>query len=341
VRVVNVVLLRLICLVDGGEEDFEKRHMRYLVECSETFADGRERIVSRLPGSKKEPHENTRKVAERVTEEMLNMSDCELEFDFEYGIEEFEEGVDESLSYPGVRTVYRKTIVEGFVETSDPEVLKRIGRGSETDAKWSFTDSKGSIRTFEWLTEEQCEEADIQICAPKTTGDEISCLVKAPLGFSEEKLLDFLSSNNIDSASFGARPGSKTLKELAHETKHGESSLIMDPDGQVLRVVDIVLLKLTREGGSQVLMQVDEAPTNNTDQKTVLNRLLGAKLSPTDNQFVTAYACLTKMLSIDENSVDFDAENVEFIQSVELSESYPGLLTLYRRRIISGEVIFD
>lgn len=262
------------------------------------------------------------------------MSDCKIDFDFE-GTDVFEED-EESLSYPGVRTVYRKEIVEGWVTTTKGEVLKRIGHGSE--GRWNCQDFQGNTCYFEWYTEQRCEEASINLWG--TDEDkEISLFVTAPIGFSEEKLFSLLQAAHVDPAAFGARPGSKTLKELADESKRGDSSFVMEPDGRVLRVVDVVLLKLTKADGNEILVQTDEAPTADPDDKKVLSRLPGHKLRPADNEFLVAQNILRKTLNVHEICVNLDADNVDLIVQAKISNSYPGLLTLYRQHVVSGEVI--
>jgi hypothetical protein len=275
-------------------------------------------------------------IAGRITKELLNMGDCKIMFDFDT-TEIFEEE-EESPSYPGVRTVYRKEIIEGFVTTTKATVLKRIGCESD-ECKWSFEDNRGNTKFFEWLSEDECEEKEVELCAPESAGEELSCLVDAPIGFSEEKLRDFLSSNGINTDLFGSAPGSKTVKALAEESKLGETSFAMEPDGSVLRVVDVVLLRLSKDDGTKVLVQADEATSSDPDSTKVLNRLPGQKLRPTDNQFVTAYNILKKQLQIDENCVNLHPDKVEIRESAQFSNSYPGLLTLYRHHVIYGEVL--
>jgi myosin-light-chain kinase len=119
VRVVEIVLVR-ICFGSGAEK-------RYLVQTAEKFPDGREKTdVNQLPGTKKEPYENSVATAKRVCAERLNMANAKIQFSTKVK-ERFEEDEASSTSYPGVRTVYRKEIIEGLVTASDPAVLEAIG----------------------------------------------------------------------------------------------------------------------------------------------------------------------------------------------------------------------
>lgn len=62
-RVVDIVVLKF------RPEDGS----RLLVEFKEQFPDGRDRETWRLPGTKKEPHENARQTSERILREMMNI----------------------------------------------------------------------------------------------------------------------------------------------------------------------------------------------------------------------------------------------------------------------------
>merc|ERR1712137_672598 len=66
--------------------------------------------------------------------------------------------------------------------------------------------------------------------------------------------------------------------------------------------------------------------------------LPGGKQRPDENQFLAAQRILTDVVGIDENYVTFDAENVKVVEQQSDSPSYPGLCTLYRKRVISAEV---
>ncbi|CAE7649227.1 amt1, partial [Symbiodinium sp. KB8] len=67
-------------------------------------------------------------------------------------------------------------------------------------------------------------------------------------------------------------------------------------------------------------------------------RIPGAKRRPDENQFLCARRILKRQLEIDENAVRISQE-VGYIEEDRSSRSYPGLKTVYRKRIIKGEVI--
>jgi len=319
VRVVDIVLLRISAQTAAGE--------KYLVLTGERYADGRTREgLNRLPGTKKEPHENAVKVAQRVTSDMLNMNECEVVFD--YSVTEVFEEEDESPSYPGVRTVYRKEIVEGKVTATQKLDALRFKSGSV----WSHKDTKQFTRALRWQTEKQCQAKGVKLRAPEA-GADVSGLVHAPVGWEEEELTNYLKTNGVDTKDFG-QGRAKTLKDFSNELVKGESSLMQQPDGRIVRIVDIVLLTIFLSDGK---LLVEAAEVNQGDTR-VVERLPGTKRRPDENQFLAAQRYLTKTLKIQENLVAFDPKCVKVVEEETISTSFPGFPTVYRKRIIKGEI---
>jgi len=48
---------------------------------------------------------------------------------------------------------------------------------------------------------------------------------------------------------------------------------------------------------------------------------------------------LRKQLKIDENQVVLDAKNVEFYEDEKTSTAFPGVITLYRKRLIRADIL--
>eukprot|EP00928_Gymnodinium_smaydae_P033371 TRINITY_DN23921_c0_g1_i1.p2 TRINITY_DN23921_c0_g1~~TRINITY_DN23921_c0_g1_i1.p2 ORF type:complete len:568 (+),score=183.33 TRINITY_DN23921_c0_g1_i1:2173-3876(+) len=308
VRVVDVVLLRVDC---GG---------KFCIEMSETLPDGRKREnLNRLPGTKKDPHENVRTCAQRIASTMLNLGG-KLSYSF-VNMEIFEEE-EESISYPGVMTVYRKTIV---------------ACKANADVKqepFSHTDPAKVDKKFNWLSEADCRAKKIHIFAP-TSADDVSALVQAPVGMHVDDLRTYLVNNKVDPERFG-KDGAKTLENLSEELLKGESSIMLQGD-QVLRVVDVVVLLITKEGEDEILVETQEKLKDGTIN--TLDRLPGIKRRPDENMFSAGQKLLTRQLQIDENCVSIDGKNTQTIEKEKESAHYPGIRTLYRRRIIRAELL--
>lgn len=67
-------------------------------------------------------------------------------------------------------------------------------------------------------------------------------------------------------------------------------------------------------------------------------RIPGAKRRPDENQFLCARRILKRQLEIDENAVRISTD-VGYLEEDRGSKSYPGLKTVYRKRVIKGEIM--
>merc|ERR1712187_377256 len=193
---------------------------------------------------------------------------------------------------------------------------------------------KGNQKEFKWLNETDCQSKGMQTSG-HTSKNEVSALVQAPIGYGEEELTKFLTEKNVDITKFGTK-NAKTLKEFSDELIKGDSSLMVNDDGKVLRIVDVALLYITKQGLDKVLVLVAEK--TGKGETNTLNRLPGAKRRPDENQFVTAQRVLKRQLKMDENFVTLKQDNVLVIEQEEMSVKVPGLNTMHRKRIISAEL---
>lgn len=323
VRVVDVVLLRISC-------DLGNQHV-YLVESSEVRSDGhRVKDLNRLPGTKREPHENNRKTAERLISEELNLGDCQLRYDVN-NPETFETAED-SPSYPGVRTLYRKNIIPVVLSSRDPNTLNRIGLGLlQTKREYRRIDRHSNTKEFVWLTDEECKIRKVALRASKE--GEVSGLVHAPVGFDEGELRTYLHSHGVETSGFGHH-GAVTIKDFSAELIKGLASLMLvaGPTKELIRVIDIVCLLLCK--GDEVLVMSQETDASQKPKK--LNLLPGTRRRPDENQFHTAQRILSRQLKLDGNYVELSAEDVRILEETKDLPTHPGLRTLTRKRVITA-----
>jgi hypothetical protein len=235
----------------------------------------------------------------------------------------------ESPSYPGVRTVYRKEMVEGQVIATESGSLSRVGLPGFTSYK--FTDPLNQTKTFDWMTQSVATGKGVKL--KPEGGEAVSTLVRAPIGLNEEALRRHLEANGIDVSKF-AQSGTRSLKEFSAELIRGEATLVQDPNGDMVRMVDVVLLIISRDG-DEILVQTEQIHPDGA--KTILNRLPGAKRRPDENQFLSARRILRRQLEIDENQVVLDVI-VQNVEEEKSSSSYPGLKTVYRKRLIRAKM---
>jgi len=89
-------------------------------------------------------------------------------------------------------------------------------------------------------------------------------------------------------------------------------------------------------GTGDVLVQTEQTFGDGT--KNMLNRLPGAKRRPDENQFLTARRLLRKQLKIDENNCILDAKGVQYYEEEKSSQAFPGVRTVYRKRLIRADL---
>lgn len=321
VRAVDVVLARIFVKTSSGR--------KYLVERQEKYPNGLIRETGQLPGHKRAPHENAIQGAERLVQEMLQIEEGAVKFDYD-DIDCLEQGED-SPSYPGVHTVYIKHTVRGALQTYDDKILDRLGLGESGNSIFEVEDDHKYVRTFQWMTAEDASAGGIQLM-PKNQEEDISALVYPPVGLSEDDLFAYLGGNNVDVSKWGAT----SVADFSEELVKGESALLRQDNGRVVRVVDIVVLKLLRhdeEGQLQVLREVEEKVQEKTWQ---LDRLPGLKRRADEHPFAAARRLISKYLQLDSNMVSLDPVDVKIVQEEQDSKSYPGLLSVYRKRYMTA-----
>merc|ERR1711865_518879 len=108
----------------------------------------------------------------------------------------------------------------------------------------------------------------------------------------------------------------------------------MGADGSLIRIVDVVVIKLIHSVTGSILVQTEQTFPNG--EKIQLKRLPGAKRRPDENQFLTARRILKRQLKVEENHVTLDASGVQVAEEEKESLAYPGLRTVYRKRVITA-----
>jgi len=319
VRAVDMVVVKLIFKGPDGRP-------RMLVDATDGISEGRIAPGASLPQNAKLPQESSLQAADRLSKDMLGMVDCGIKWQA-VTVEAFEETF-KSPMYPGMDTVYRKEILTGEVTTTNSMVLHRIAAPSNG----TFTRQS---RNFTWMTENQCLSKNIKISKPDTT--DFSALVYPPIGLEEEELTEFLSKNKIDTSAWG-KGTFKSLEDFSEELTKGEATLSKGADGKIKRVVDIVVMQLTRAETGDILIEASETYK---DSKQELNRLPAVKRRGDEHQFITARRMITKYLQLPDNFVTIDHTDVKIIEEEQESRAFPGLSTIYRKRFMKGIIMPD
>jgi len=325
VRVVDVVLLRIFVKTSVGR--------RYLVETKEQYPDGRVRDSCRLPGHVKAPHENMMQAAERILKDILDMQDCRIIFELNHI--DHQETSEDSPSYPGIQTVYSNETLTGVMTVSDSTTLKRVSIVDKTRkdgmGKFEVKDPEQYVRGYQWMSEAECISKGIEL-RPRNVDNDISSLVYPPIGLNEDALFDYLMNNNVDVSRWGEGTF-RSVSEFSEELVKGESTLFRQENGRIVRLVDIVVLKLVKE--NSVLREVEEMVGERT---MALDRLPAMKRRTDEHPFSAARRLLTRYLHFEDNEVNLDPDDVRVLEEEQESTSYPGLLSVYRKRFITAKV---
>lgn len=143
-----------------------------------------------------------------------------------------------------------------------------------------------------------------------------------------------METNKVDLTKF-AESGLGSLTRLSEELQMGDAALERMPDGRIIRSVEVIVLKVTRNNGDTLVQAWQK--TGNGSQKA--QRLPGVKRRQDENLFWAAHRLMDQLLKINENMITMDPESVVLVEEEKPSEAYTDLPTIYRRRIISAKLI--
>lgn len=323
IRVVDLVVLQIIYEVEPGTTV-------YLVEMPSQSKK------PRLVGGKKEPYESTSRCVARYLKKLFGdyATDVSVDLDNLISWEERQE----SPSYPGVTTVYYKELVECRLSTSDVKLFQRFPASSTVQTPsfgmLNFAEQMfGGQQTLQpepeghsnkkqnmWITEDAWRGAHLEMFGSRHGKLDVSSVVKAPIGLKRQDLEDLLQSNGIDTALYG-KHGAVSLADFASELIRGEASVITDTNENVVRLVDMVALDISRPDNDQVLMEESEA------------RFPCACRRPDEHPFAAAQRYLT-LIGMSLNHVHFQEDNVTTVTEEQASLKYPGVRTVHRKHLL-------
>merc|ERR1719296_85733 len=122
----------------------------------------------------------------------------------------------------------------------------------------------------------------------------------------------------------------------------GDASLKAMPDGRILRVVDVIVLKITRKNGDTLVQAHAQAGLGGKKGKQIQgSRLPGTKRRQDENLFRACHRIMNRIMKINENIVQLEPAGVSLLNEEKPSENYTNLPTLYRRRIIPARLVED
>merc|ERR1712228_319765 len=115
----------------------------------------------------------------------------------------------------------------------------------DTSQDLRIKSADGVELTLHWASAVDAQEASLSLESATSMEENDSRMVPASVGPSFQALIAFFQKRNIDISSSDHR----SLEDLYAETRKGVSSLVTQPSGDIIHVVDIVLLQLRDKTG--------------------------------------------------------------------------------------------
>lgn len=138
----------------------------------------------------------------------------------------------------------------------------------------------------------------------------------------------------VDTTMFGEKTSDETQSEAASAKAAAQAA----SGTPAIRTVNVVLIRVSfgsNENRRYCVQCSEELPDGRTIEKM---QLPGAKKSNEDSREECVRRNMAKV-GMTDVQVDFDYEKTELVEEQYESPSYPGVLTLYRKEIISGAVV--
>jgi hypothetical protein len=144
---------------------------------------------------------------------------------------------------------------------------------------------------------------------------------------TKSELQELLLKHRIPLATWGSKEA-KTLADLYSEIRHGESRLVIDQDGKLIREVGIVKIDIFYKDGSSVYKLAEDYQEFYDGRKRLLKHdcPVGEKMKPHETPLQTFERALREELAI-TRPIAGKATKAKVITKV--SKSYPGLLSRY------------
>merc|ERR1711972_217218 len=121
----------------------------------------------------------------------------------------------------------------------------------------------------------------------------------------------------------GGQGTNRSLKDFSAELVTGEAVLHHSQNGKIVRLVDVVVLNISRDDGC-ILVEVSQTVNGTT---RTLNRLPAIKQRADENQFLAAQRCLRKVLRMPENCVNIRPDGIRTCDTEGDSSDFCGLPT--------------
>jgi len=236
----------------------------------------------------------------------------------------------------------RKELVERMFNAAEENQFKRRNslRTSIKDVAGSFMVESKSVDDkvfYEWMP---VGEIPLAARVDKANARKITNVDKMPTAEADEGGTATVLMQHIDTTKFG-QGIAKTLEQFVEEVRTGQAVLMVDAAKKksLVRVVELVLLRICHGSGSgrRYMVKTEESRADGRHQ-VQMNKLCGTKKSPHESARQTVVRLVKDRLHMEDAHVNFDWTKTECFEDEELSPSYPGVRTVYKKEIYEGVV---
>jgi len=246
--------------------------------------------------------------------------------------------------------------IQDKLDQADAEAraVASAGDGGAVGNTVSFTNKQriGETKTYEWWSRKRCMAKGVPdidtecMKADSQSTDSVTSMCAGDVVVGEPANVDyleaFMTDREIDLAQFGVGQA-KTLSALYQELGKHECCLLVR-DGRVIRLVDLVVLRIVSPSGRYL---VEAEQTFADGRKRSVQRLPAvmcrAKGKGIESAMLEINRILSSELKTTSKVIAVEAVNSQEAVSVEktVSQSYPGLESIYRRFIFNASVNSD
>lgn len=276
-----------------------------------------------FPAAVCQPHEHVKETALRILRDQLGLGEEAIRVST--STPSYKETEEVSAAFDMLPTIRCRSVVDCELVAQEAGVLTRLGLLNREP--WSWKDSVGEVRHFGWV---DALEAGTLAGAPGCPSAATSRLVPAPCGPTLAQLKRHMKRKGVDISP----TTHKSLEDLFAETRKGDAALMLDPTGDITHVIDVVMIQVVHKASCTVLVETERVSADGVKEKEA--RLPSARRRADENHFFTVWRILGEQLALEAEMVAVDPGDVRCFEEEKESSRFPGLRTLFRKRLMKG-----
>lgn len=289
---------------------------------------------ARLPGTKRRHNEDVLDTARRCLHHRLPT------MEYTFRLLHVAEEEENSVNFPGVKTLYRKHFIEAVIDTSAPVRKTAFVR-------WNSNGTREKLTRWEWWTEEKCLEHDIfphksyyvEGRRSFVSSENSSNLgSKDTLHWDRATLVHMLREEKIEVEKFGKNVA-KNMDSFVGELKRKECHFLSEEEKksfgllhheEIMRSVTLLVFRILDAKKRILLLRFDKLKDG---RYRMVNCLPTARKVESEDAWALAARFIEEELGLSTKEVYIRIDNEEKFE-IRYSVSYPNVLTLYRKLFV-------